>query len=60
NTSATYLIPDEGARNLGNQEETWNLGIGFTYRPGGLRAGSRYDRPMFKVADNGSLLVGRR
>ncbi|MCA9138810.1 MAG: hypothetical protein KDB00_18690 [Planctomycetales bacterium] len=60
NTSATYLIPNESNLNGGNQEEGWNLAIGFTYRPGGLGRGSRYTRPLLKVADNGSMMVGRK
>lgn len=60
NTSATYLIPNEGTGNGGQIQEGWNLMIGFTYRPGGLRSGSRYDRPLMKVADNGTMLVDRK
>ncbi|MEO1615755.1 MAG: DUF6666 family protein [Planctomycetota bacterium] len=60
NTSATYLIPSEGTAQAGHTEESWNLGIGLTFRPGGVRGGSRYSRPLFKVADNGSFLVDRR
>ncbi|MEM0926335.1 MAG: DUF6666 family protein, partial [Planctomycetota bacterium] len=60
NTSATYLIPSEGTAQAGHTQEAWNLMIGITYRPGGLRCGSRYSRPLFKVADNGSFLVDRR
>ena len=60
NTSATYLIPNEGTEVGGNREEGWNLAFGFTYRPGGLANGSRYDRPLLKVADNGTMMVDRR
>ncbi|MCS7470811.1 hypothetical protein NZK35_29510 [Stieleria sp. ICT_E10.1] len=60
NTSATYLIPNEGTSSGGNQEEGWNLAIGFTYRPGGLGGQSRYSRPLLKVADNGTLMVDRK
>ncbi|MEM6469202.1 MAG: DUF6666 family protein [Planctomycetota bacterium] len=60
NTSATYLIPNEGTALAGHTQEGWNLMIGFTYRPGGLRCGSRYSRPLMKVADNGTFLVDRR
>ncbi|WP_182870754.1 DUF6666 family protein [Rhodopirellula sp. JC639] len=60
NTSATYLIPNEGTGSGGNQEEGWNLAIGFTYRPGGLGAQSRYSRPLLKVADNGLMMVDRK
>jgi hypothetical protein len=60
NTSATYLIPYEGRRSGGNIEETWNLSIGFTYRPGRANARSRYTAPLLKVADNGSFMVHRK
>ncbi len=60
NTSATYLIPNEGTSNGGNQEEGWNLAFGVTYRPGGLGGQSRYSRPLLKVADNGTMMVDRK
>ena len=60
NTSATYLIPSEGTESGGNEEESWNIAIGFTYRPGGLGRGSRYSRPLQKVADNGLMMVDRK
>ncbi len=60
NTSATYLIPDEDAASGGHIQEGWNLMIGFTYRPAGLTAGSRYERPLLKVADNGTMIVDRK
>jgi hypothetical protein len=60
NTSATYLIPNEGSQSGGNVQEGWNLMIGFTFRPGGLGAGSRYTRPLLKVADNGTMMMDRK
>lgn len=60
NTSVTYLIPNEGETNGGHAQEGWNLMIGFTYRPAGLMSGSRYERPLFKVADNGTMIVDRK
>jgi len=33
--------------------------MGVIYRPGGRQASSRYSRPMFDVADNGTFLVDR-
>ncbi len=59
NTSATYLIPNEGAASGGHIEENWNLSMGITFRPGGLNRQSRHNRPLFKVADNGSLMLNR-
>ncbi|KAA5543696.1 hypothetical protein FYK55_10905 [Roseiconus nitratireducens] len=60
NTSATYLIPNEGSTSGGFREEGWNLAIGFTYRPGGLGAQSRYNRPLLDVADNGLMMLDRK
>lgn len=55
----TYLIPNEGRRNGGNEEEGWNLSMGVIYRPGGRQACGRYCRPMFEVADNGTFMIDR-
>jgi hypothetical protein len=60
NTSATYLIPNEDESSGGHIQEGWNLMIGFTYRPAGLMSGSRYERPLLKVADNGTMIVDRK
>ncbi len=59
NTGATYLIPREGNENGGNQQESWNISLGVTWRPCGISRG-RYSRPMFDVADNGTFIVTRR
>lgn len=56
---STYLIPNEGRRNGGNENESWNMSMGIIYRPGGLRPSMRYIRPMFDVADNGTFMVDR-
>jgi hypothetical protein len=60
NTGATYLIPREGSRSGGNQEEGWNVALGLTYRLGGPSGCGRYCRPMFDVADNGSFMIDFR
>ena len=57
NTSATFLIPREGNNSGGHQEESWNISMGLTYRPGGPKGCGRYCRPLFDVADNGTFLV---
>jgi hypothetical protein len=59
-TDVTYLIPKEGRSSGGNEEESWNLAIGFVFRPGGSQGGQRYDLPMFDVADNGTFMLDRR
>lgn len=56
---STYLIPNEGRRNGGNENEGWNMSMGVIYRPGGHRPSMRYIRPMFDVADNGTFMVDR-
>ena len=58
-TSATFLIPDEGAARDGFREEAWNISMGLVYRPGGPKGCGRYCRPLLDVADNGTLIVGR-
>ncbi|MEM6365711.1 MAG: DUF6666 family protein [Planctomycetota bacterium] len=59
NSSATYLIPNDGTASDGFIQEGWNISLGITFRPGGLRGQSRHNRPLFKVADNGSLMLDR-
>jgi len=56
----TYLNPDFSGGQIDNQEETWNIGMGFVWYPCGTGARSKYDRPMFSVADNGSFLIDRQ
>jgi hypothetical protein len=58
----SYLIPDEQTGAGGSENEAWNIGINLAWYPGSLSCGScrRYHRPLFEVADNGSMIVGRR
>lgn len=58
-TSATFLIPNEGALSDGHREEAWNISMGLVYRPGGPKGCGRYCRPLFDVADNGTFIVGQ-
>lgn len=55
----TYLIPEQGPRDLGYVEESWNLSVQLVWYPCGRCAGDYY-RPLFNVADNGSFMVDRR
>ncbi|MDA8743941.1 hypothetical protein N9N28_04835 [Rubripirellula amarantea] len=57
NSSATFLIPAEADLNRDFQDETWNISLGLTYRPGGPKGCGRYCRPLFDVADNGTMMV---
>lgn len=59
-TGFTYMNPNLSGGLQDNQEETWNVGFGFTWYPGGGRGRSRYDRPFFEVADNGNFLVDQQ
>lgn len=57
----TYLIPDD-AGSVGAREEAWNLSMGLVWHLG-CRARSCHQsiyRPLFDVADNGSLIVDDR
>ena len=62
-SSMTYLAGDDVPATspfAGNGNEAWNLSVGFAYRPQGRRWYRRYDRPMFNVADNGSMILRRQ
>jgi len=60
-TDWTYLIPSESKRNGANVEEAWNVALNLVWYPGSLACGScyRYHRPMFDVANNGSMILRR-
>ena len=67
-TNLTYFFNDDAADAVfpnttfqgSNAEEAWNISVGFVYRPQGRRYYKNYDRPLFDVADNGTMLVRRR
>ncbi len=55
-TSVTYVIPNEDA-SLSFASEGWNLSMAIVWTPGrGFGQARDYYRPLFDVADNGSLL----
>ena len=57
----TYLLPEEGTAARGHEQESWNIGLGLVWYPGRRCArGVDYYRPLFNVADNGSMFVDRR
>jgi hypothetical protein len=57
----TYVIPREGQLDGGNEQEAWNIGLQLVYTPGcGSSCGKDYYRPLFNVANNGSMIVDRR
>jgi len=58
-TDLTYLIPNQGRFSGGNEQESWNVSIGFVFHPGGAHGRQRYNLPMFDVADNGTFMMDR-
>ncbi|MDG2383621.1 MAG: hypothetical protein P8N76_18255 [Pirellulaceae bacterium] len=60
-TDYTYVIPSESKQHGANEHEAWNVQINLVWYPGSLACGScfRYHRPMFDVANNGSMIVRR-
>ena len=60
----TYFLNDDGvpanAGFLGGQQgQAYNTYVGIALRPAGRRYYRNYDRPLFDVADNGSMLTVR-
>lgn len=62
NTGFTYLIPDDHGGTIGASQEAWNLGINLVWhwKGHGRKCYSNPYRPLFDVADNGSLIVDDR
>ncbi|MEM6776535.1 MAG: DUF6666 family protein [Planctomycetota bacterium] len=57
---SAYFSPDDDATIDDNEAEGWNLSIGMVFRPGMGHPANRYRRPMFDVADNGSMFIVRK
>ena len=60
----TYYLNDEGipagsGLQGGNQLQAYNVYVGMALRPRGRKWYRSYDRPLFDVADNGSMLTIR-
>jgi Family of unknown function (DUF6666) len=58
----TYLIPHQENGEDGATQEAWNIGVGLVWHWDG-QARKCFDncyRPMFNVADNGTLIVDQR
>ena len=55
----TYMMAEGGSNGSGAQDEAWNLGMSLVWHYGSRAKqwSSRPFRPMFDVADNGSLIV---
>lgn len=59
----TYLIPsNNNAALAANANEAWNVSINMVWSPGFCRnnGGVSYNRPLFNVANHGSLILKRR
>jgi hypothetical protein len=60
----TYFLNNDGVPansgfQGGNQGEAYNFYVGFVLRPRGSGHYRSYDRPLFSVADNGTMLIQR-
>ena len=59
-TNVNYSLPPDGIA-AQYSREGWNLGIALVWTPGRCFGQARdYYRPLFDVADNGSLITKRR
>ncbi len=54
------VVPASGNFQGGNLNEAWNLFVGISFKPQGRGWYRSYDRPLFSVADNGTMLVRRQ
>lgn len=52
-----YLIPSDRGANGGLVQESWNLGFNLVWYVGGTAECTTPYRPLFNVADNGSLMT---
>jgi hypothetical protein len=55
----TYLIPEEGPLDGGNEEEAWNVSLQLVWYPHCGAMTKDYYRPLFNVANNGSMIIDR-
>ena len=54
------VVADTSNFQGGNLNEAWNLFVGISFKPQGRAWYKSYDRPLFSVADNGTMLVRRQ
>ena len=62
-TGFTYFLPGDKTQRTqfgGNANDAWNIYLGCVYRPKGRNWYRNYDRPLFNVADNGSMVIRRQ
>ncbi len=53
-------VPANSGFQGGHLGDAWNVAVGFAWRPQGRSYYRSYDRPLFNVADNGSMLITRQ
>lgn len=58
-TGFTYLIPEEGPLDGGHDEEAWNVSLQLVWFPHCGAMNKDYYRPLFNVANNGSMILDR-
>ena len=59
-SSFAYLVPSNNNSPVNSIDEVWNIGISLVWYPGGVaKRPLRPDRPLFRVADNGSFMLSR-
>ena len=57
----TYLVPEESSQTTGYVEEGWNVSVGLVFFPGWNSPQTiDYNRPLFNVADNGTMFLSPR
>lgn len=61
-TGFTYLIPEDDGPPNGANDEAWNIGMNLVWHYGcrARRSAMAPYRPMFNVADNGSMIIDAR
>ncbi len=61
-TGFNYLITDKEKGTVGVREEAWNLGLNLVWHMGrtARKGQSNPFRPLFSVADNGWMFIGRK
>ena len=58
---SAIFIPEESSMTTGHVEEGWNVGIGLVFFPGcNTPYTLDYNRPLFNVADNGTMFLSPR
>lgn len=61
-TGFNYIIPDGESGVVGAREEAWNIGTNLVwhYGRGATEARTNPHRPLFNIADNGSMVIDQK